>query len=573
MKSHKKKRRRVSIKTSEGRSKNSQPKTIAHALAAAIRSELPHLSKFPLEKEERNRKILSLDEEKTIKFSLANVKEHSEEDTESEEVILLSDSEEEESDTIKKSFSSTDEEDNFYICILDNLVSKPSSMHTEHAFCEENIKENISFLLKYLNSKKNQEITEIFLSIDDMKDLFERKEIIEGGGKGIKKNKVVSTKKLEQACLTEVSNLWKVCASCNLAKSNRDIEDFLKEHLVFGEKFVTDLKKRGGIRTGILMDTIYPKLKKEDAVVIAFGKERIALAPASKLPKRIAIADFVKAWYLSKHRKAFEINKELQGIHMKVNKHLLTGQHKNLEEGSRRSETFVQRTAQVYGVANAVYQRLDDDTDYSDSESDRDQETVGRERNMYDVIAYTQNNSHYLKSIKRLLIQEGCDEVAKKSKVLKNYLGNNTHIQLTIEDWKKIRQGVKKLLSENKGKVTIAQFEGRLEALIEKKSKTFLSVERNTLKNQLKQREEELRRKEKELRHKEKELQHKGEELQRKANKIEQLEGELLQLKRPSVLQGQFFTSSPAKVQRKRRTPQSGRCDGSKPNPKKPGTK
>ena len=63
-------------------------------------------------------------------------------------------------------------------------------------------------------------------------------------------------------------------------------------------------------------------------------------------------------------------------------------------------------------------------------------------RNMYDVVTYTQHNSHYLKSIKRLLIRKGCSDVADKSKQLGRYLKNNTHIQLSVEDWRKIRKKI-----------------------------------------------------------------------------------------------------------------------------------
>ncbi|MHA7840641.1 MAG: hypothetical protein ACX932_02095 [Gammaproteobacteria bacterium] len=272
--------------------------------------------------------------------------------------------------------------------------------------------------------------------------------------------------------------------------------------------------------------------------------------------KRIAIADFVKGWYFSHHRKAFEINKGLQEIHMKVNKHLLAGQRKKLEGESSRSETFVQRTAQVYDVAHAVYQKLDDNDKYSDSESDSGKEETDRKRNMYDVIAYIQYNSHYLKSIKRLLIKEGYSDIAENSKQLKKYSHNNTHIQLTIKDWKKIRKEIQQLLSDNKNEVTITQFEDRLKALIEEKSTISLSVEHNKLKTQLNRYEEELNQRKREL--------------SQKDDKIAQLEKELLKLKRPSRSERQFFSSSRSNAQKKRKRPQSSQSDGNKANPKKP---
>ncbi|MHA7841023.1 MAG: hypothetical protein ACX932_04065 [Gammaproteobacteria bacterium] len=156
------KNRRASIKNPSGKKIKAQEKTIANAIVAAIRAELPHLNQHLLShlsiEKEREEKILLLDREKTIQLSLIDA----EEDSESESSIMISESESDES--TEKLFSNIEKNNNFYICLLDNLVSKGSSMHTEHAFCEEKIKKNISFILDYLNNKNNKKVTNTFFS-------------------------------------------------------------------------------------------------------------------------------------------------------------------------------------------------------------------------------------------------------------------------------------------------------------------------------------------------------------------------------------------------------------------------
>ena len=356
----------------------------------------------------------------------------------------------------------------------------------------------------------------------------------------------------------------------------------MEENPLFGEYFLEDLKIAGGIRTGLLINTIYPQLREEKVVKIQYGKKTIALPRANHLSKRIAIADFVKEWYVTHHGKAFEINKALQETHMKVNKRLLNGQRKRLEQNNSSSQRFVQRTAQVYDVAHQFHQGLESGSDYSDSESDSGEEECNRGKNLYDVIAYTQHNSHYLKDIKRLLLKERkYSFIAKGSKILATYLEDNTHIQLTVEAWKKIKHLVKERLLNKKEKLTVDSFDKYFKELIEEKTKVYPSTAYRELENELqtaKERHAEELKTAKE-RHAE-ELktakEHHAEdlktakerhdaELRAAKNKIKALEDKLHYFERPSTkVAGSFFGSSTGKRKRDAKT------DGNKTRSKKP---
>lgn len=558
----KKRRRRASVLPSK-KSVTPQPKTIANALAAAIRAELPHLRKPP---ENANKKIWELTPEESIQLSLedrfteSNEPSSREIEFDSSGDILIDVSSDSTNDEI------SDKKNNFYVCILDNLASKASCMHTEHAFCEDSIKDNLEFLLNYLNAEKNKAITDIFLEIQDMKPLFEKRLI----NKIAKKIKVFSTKVLEDACSAEVSNLWKVCASCNLEKSNKPIAEFLKDNPLFGSLFLKALEEKGGIRTGVLISTIYPVLEESNTVSIKYGQNELAIARASKLPKRMAIATFVKEWYIKNHGAAFKINKNLQGTHMKLTKKLLEAQRKTLAGEGTRSQRFVKRTAQAYKMASNLYKDLDSDENYSDSESDTETQEKHRGENFYDVISYTQDASHYLKSIKRLLQDKNYHNLAGESKVLENYLSLSTTIQLDANAWKAVRTELKGWLSNNSNKLTVKSFDKYLKALIEKKSKirsssdySILKDDYSTLKKKCSMLEDQLYQEKKALKKAKKE--------------IKRLENQLSVYQRPSNKKLSFFcgasnsgnTSNSSNRMSKRKRKRSKSSDSKEPPKKK----
>lgn len=180
-------------------------------------------------------------------------------------------------------------------CFVHGEFVLPSSSDIEHTYPYSKLRDNQKRLLDYLNDKENEEFKKAFLTQEGISLYF--REDHDGIVKG--------SDFFYYLCYSEMDNLFLLCHSCNLHKSNIDPELwFQREEGYFGEPFLEEMNSYGGLHEGVLFDRVHvvkqsdPRLKFKDGTSVAL--------PSGD---NIGLGKFISNWFFTRFKTVFEENK------------------------------------------------------------------------------------------------------------------------------------------------------------------------------------------------------------------------------------------------------------------------
>lgn len=462
------------------------------------------------------------------------------------------------------------------------FMRRGAEMHIEHADPYAEVRKNQEQLLKYLN--ENQAVREAFLSFQPVSSgspIMEPYFIYDKDGKVGTKGALVGTKYFYRQSYNAMRNLYLLCGSCNLSKTDKNPLQWIDSLSLFQGFREYYRKEHGDFQKGLLFLRAY---KGSTATQLTYTGNNDIFLPPSNAP---GLGEAMRQWLITVHAGVFRVYREDYNKGFKTLKTQLGSFQQSVvdgmidedEEKVKKVRKYLEKVSQKVGFGAMLTEKLIDSIaqnmtveglapatsslpsgaassseNLSSSSSSSDDDTLSRKKLDDNLILQTQLTDRAMYFIRHIArkIKRHFKEPSFRQEIVEYCLILDQERPLRNDDgWLNVYNGLdfflaqkKPNLEDVKGFIRIAWNHFAEQAGLYSKG----TIEEKNKK--LEEREAELQEKDVVIQEKETELQEKDESLQLLISLLTPEQKALLQQKKPNLASISLspklgFTSSP----------------------------
>lgn len=289
-------------------------------------------------------------------------------------------------------------------CCVSLKTDTRMTFDIDHVFPRERITEKQKLLLSHLNNPSNNALAQAFMGEKPDNSALQKQINQYFQRDPDDNNKIKGTKWFFDVCYNNLSNLFHLKHYLNRGKSAKTPKEWFENN--FPLKFIQDLKEKGGINEGVIMQQIFHKVVNGvtlDSINLGKVKDKNSKEVGDDVVvylhenKGIGLGEFIREWFKTNAETIIKESKEIQQINAALTL-MLESKLKDSqgEEGLRK---FISTINQVLKIAEKRNILKDD------SSEDSQDTGLAREIISLQAISWAFNYMHSIKQMKKQFLE------------------------------------------------------------------------------------------------------------------------------------------------------------------------